>query len=235
MTRTGTLRLGEGARCSVLLSMLRPSPAVAAVFPAIMLRQQLEDLVAVRCETRTRNRNTYEAIYFTSTTFPGQEMSCARRFAVVLAEGHLDAFWDNAVVVAPAEASHPTEGNDGEPIDESMFSILGSSSSSRAEDIALVRAQGFEVDDDNEPVEENVPSEPSSQPGGLFPGQRWGWDGIDRRAINMRQLEDALFLNWTPTSESYLNIFLFCLPLYWVKDVLLKETNAAIEADRKTA
>jgi hypothetical protein len=51
----------------------------------------------------------------------------------------------------------------------------------------------------------------------------------------MRQLEDALFLNWTPKSESHLNIFLRCLPLNWLKDVLLKETTAVIEADRKNA
>ncbi len=53
--------------------------------------------------------------------------------------------------------------------------------------------------------------------------------------MNMRQDEDALFLNWTPLSESYLDIFLRCLPLTWFKDVLLKETNTAIEAERKTA
>ena len=42
------LRLGEGATVSVLLSMLRPSQAVAERFPNKQARQQLDDLVAVR-------------------------------------------------------------------------------------------------------------------------------------------------------------------------------------------
>lgn len=144
MTRSGILRIGEGARCSVLLSMLRPSQAVAERFPAIMPRQRLDDLMAVRHEMVTRNRSTYEAIFFTSFTFPGQEMHCARRYAVVQAEGHQDAFWEEREVeVSAPPADLLQEGVDSEPIDESIFTLLGSSSSSRAEDIALVRAQGF--------------------------------------------------------------------------------------------
>ena len=56
----------------------------------------------------------------------------------------------------------------------------------RAEDIACVRAEGFEVDDDNDPAPENVPRLFDVPPaaavvnGGLFEGQSWGWNGIDR-------------------------------------------------------
>ena len=52
----------------------------------------------------------------------------------------------------------------------------------RAEDIACGRAEGFEVDDDNDPAPENVPGlfdVPPVVNGGLFEGQSWGWDGID--------------------------------------------------------
>ena len=72
----------------------------------------------------------------------------------------------------------PNEVN--EPIADFIFNAQN-----RAEDIALVRAMGFEVDDDNEPAPENIPV--ADAPlfrlgGGLHEGQEWGWDGIDQRA-----------------------------------------------------
>ena len=55
----------------------------------------------------------------------------------------------------------------------------------RAEDIARVRNEGFEVDDDNDPAPENIPDPAEGPPvvieAGLYEGQTWGWDGIDCR------------------------------------------------------
>jgi hypothetical protein len=55
----------------------------------------------------------------------------------------------------------------------------------RAEDIARVRNEGFEVDDDNDPAPENIPDPAEAPPvvieAGLYEGQTWGWDGVDRR------------------------------------------------------
>ncbi len=50
-----------------------------------------------------------------------------------------------------------------------------------AEDITRVRQEGFKVDDDNEPLPENVPTNgnvPLANKG-LYEGQSWGWDSID--------------------------------------------------------
>ncbi len=63
-------------------------------------------------------------------------------------------------------------------IDQGIFSLAGT-----AEDIVLVRNQGFDVDDDNKPVEENIPTADAPVPAnnGLYEGQSWGWDGFDQR------------------------------------------------------
>ncbi len=54
-----------------------------------------------------------------------------------------------------------------------------------AEDVALVRNQGMEVDDNDEPAPENTPKNSSCQQEctrALYPGQ-WGWGGIDQCEI----------------------------------------------------
>jgi len=93
------------------------------------------------------------------------------------------------------------------------------------EDIACVCAEGFEVDDDNDPAPENVPGlfeVPPVVDGGLFEGQSWGWDGIDCRQmpgggdmINHRSLRVSPPLG-RPTSSSSCTSSRWCgsLPSY---------------------
>ena len=69
MTRHRLL-LGEEARCSVLLSKLRPSRDVEAAFPNRLPMQRLEDLVAVRHEQITRRGLTYEAVFSRANPSP---------------------------------------------------------------------------------------------------------------------------------------------------------------------
>ena len=51
-----------------------------------------------------------------------------------------------------------------------------------AEDIACILGEGFEVDDNNNPVPEKIPANGDMQPINLalYEGQSWGWDGVDR-------------------------------------------------------
>ncbi len=69
------------------------------------------------------------------------------------------------------------DGEDEEGIDDAVFHPTGNC----AEDIALVRNQGLEVDDHNEPAPKNIPEENQAPiTMNLYPGQTWGWDGIDQ-------------------------------------------------------
>ena len=97
----------------------------------------------------------------------------------------------------------------------------------------MVRNQGVDVDDDNEPVPENIPSPDTPLPDdhGLYEGQSWGWDGIDRRSNN-GGYEDPSFHNlWTPSAKSYMDLFLHALPFTWMKDVLLPTTSATMRSE----
>jgi hypothetical protein len=116
--------------------------------------------------------------FFRSPSLPGI-FSCAERWAKVLEQGDPSLVWDEPGVASAVPT--PTAMNEqGEEIVDWVFQAQN-----WAEDIALVRAMGFEVDDDNEPAPKNIP--PPNMPlfrigGDLQEGQEWGWDGIDQQA-----------------------------------------------------
>ena len=49
--------------------------------------------------------------------------------------------------------------------------------------MTIVHNQGSQVDDDNDPIPENIPVSGTSSTSDLKEGQPWGWTGIDRRRI----------------------------------------------------
>jgi hypothetical protein len=61
-----------------LLKFLHPSREVAERFPNATDQQRLDDLIATRLSRADRRGNNFEAVFFTSATFPGLELSCAR-------------------------------------------------------------------------------------------------------------------------------------------------------------
>ena len=79
--------------CSVLVNKLRPSRTVAEALPNAAANQRVKDLVAARHAVITRSGRTYDTIYFTLPSFPGVEISAARRYVIVMAPGHVDAIW----------------------------------------------------------------------------------------------------------------------------------------------
>jgi hypothetical protein len=81
----------------------------------------------------------------------------------------------------------------------------------RAEDIALVQGQGFEVDDNNDPAPENIPAlwDEVSVAHDLYEGQSWGWVGIDRHFVAGGTYNEPLFPhNWVPQGKFFLDFFI---------------------------
>ena len=94
---------------------------------------------------------TYEAIYFTSPLFPDLELHAAKKLTVVTHEGHGDRIWSTPLQAdgTPAPAVMDDEGRE---INADVFKV-----NDCMDDIARIRAEGFEVDDDNEALLDNVP------------------------------------------------------------------------------
>ncbi len=70
----------------------------------------------------------------------------------------------------------------------------------------------IEVDNDNEPLPENVPANGNMPPAneGLYEDQSWGWDGIDWRiTMGGGNYDGPSFPNrWTPQGKLFLDLFL---------------------------
>jgi hypothetical protein len=108
------------------------------------------DLVAVRRGNITCGRLTYKAIYFTSPLFSDLELHAAKRFTVVMHEGHGDRIWSTPLQSDGTLAPTVMEDEDRE-INADVFNT-----NDCTDDIARICAEGFKVDDDSKALPENI-------------------------------------------------------------------------------
>ena len=118
------------------------------------------------------------------------------------------------------------DGDDEHALDKAIFHPMVN----QAKDIALVQNHGLGVDDDNEPALENI-SENNQVPitTNLYPGQTWGWDGIDQQELVIQTKKDASFQNdWSPHGKLWVDIVFKLFPAAWLFDCCMKATSTAI-------
>lgn len=221
------MMLGEGARCWVYLSFLRPSKKDH--FPNQYPKQRLDDLIAIRQGVHTRAGRSFPAVWFTSETFPGAELLAAKRYVHVIAEGDLDKVFEvphTNSLQAPSTDENAGE-NQGVILDFQPTGDLH-------EDIAAVLAQGLVVNDDNEPAPENIPTA-TTQLGTICPEtgilwrQRWHWNGICNRKAATNRRASASFNHWMPTDDSFLDDFLHWMPVDFLENTMVVGTSASLK------
>ncbi len=130
----------------MLLKFLRPSKVVAETILNPVKDQRLNDLIAVSHEVTTRGGKKFMSIFYRSDTIPGR-LHSAKQWATVLEQGTGKIWGGEPGATTAAAPVIPNEAN--EPIADFIFNAQN-----RAENIALVWAMGFEVDEDNEPAPE---------------------------------------------------------------------------------
>ncbi len=73
----------------------------------------------------------------------------------------------------------------------------------------MMKSQGLEVDNDNEPAPENIPATgeiPLTM--NLYPGQSWGWDENNQRGVVIQTKKDVSCENdWLTIGKPYIDIF----------------------------
>ena len=86
---------------------------------------------------------SYEAVFFSSETVPGETFHCSKRFAVVQEEGPAEYLLDKEPDPPSPEIQKLTTppSSPGEPIEDDIFNAFN-----WEEDNALVRYKGLEVD-----------------------------------------------------------------------------------------
>ena len=109
-----------------------------------------------------------------------------------------------------------TNINQDNNINDSVFQ-----STNCAEDIANVRSQEFEVDDDSESVPENIPIGGTSCDADLKDGQTCRWSSIDRCLVRTPEKEELCCQRgWSPLGLSYIDVFLAFLPLTFLLEAV---------------
>ena len=105
---------------------------------------------------------------------------------------------------------------------------LPSLTGTTVEDISHFRAQGFEVDNDNDPVPENVPAVATQSTTSCI-YLDWGSNTLDpRRSNNLSNYKAVLRGFDMATKNSLLAHFLHFLPVDFIKQILLKHMNQLI-------
>mmetsp|Transcript_7125 Transcript_7125/g.8193 ORF Transcript_7125/g.8193 Transcript_7125/m.8193 type:complete len:136 (+) Transcript_7125:126-533(+) len=132
---------------------MHPSKLISDQYPNTTAHSIIENLVAIREDKKKVDQQ--HVIVFRHDVFDGVEIHYVKRWVMVINEGaesHLFKIMVKERVRKGQSAG--IESRDVESIDlhESIFQM-----GNNAEDIALVQAAGFHVDDDNAPLLENIP------------------------------------------------------------------------------
>jgi hypothetical protein len=228
MAQGNTLRIDKGSRCSVLVGILCPTREVTQRILNPSPCQCMTNLVAVRPKNISCGGLTYEAIFFTIPFFPDLGLHAAKRFTVVTHDGHANRVWDTPLQ-ADGTAAPAIPANEGQEINTNIFNTTNI-----MENITCICAEGFEVDDNNEALPENVPVPGATtvevRADGLYQGQTWGWDGIDKRASAGAGYKDMMFKNsWSPHNKTYLEIFTHFLPYKWLETIMSPKISVELE------
>ena len=192
MARSKPKRRGIGAMCSIQKRVLHPSKAIREHDP----KDKIPGWKIIGTDTKKIKGKDVDCVVLKNDRFGEERFYCARQFAVVDVEGPAESFFpvitrrrnqnpSNDSVSAEREVSGGTTNSNGEGGDTSApdsasalpsmlrsFHAIGAGSGD-AEDIARVRSLGFDVDDDNDPAPENVPSEEERAQESLRDNQQW--------------------------------------------------------------
>lgn len=220
-------RHGVGAVCSVLLKYLHPAQYINEKFKNSTKSDRLENCIAFRQEVRTVKKKNQLVILLRHDDHAGQELYAVKRWVKVETEGAEEHIFVEEDEEEPIAVVVNEKGDETEEIDAVVFSA-----GSRAEDIAMVRAMGLDVDDDNVPAPENIPqnaTDATGEEGNVELG--WGWSGIDhRKQLNISNVRANIAGITSDAMEhiSFLGMFFLLFPKPLIS-LIIAETNKKLE------
>ena len=94
-------------------------------------------------------------------------------------------------------------------------------------DVSNFRAQGFSVDDNNEPAPENIPNATNTANDGMY--RAWGSEHLDARRVvdGVKDVQPTL-VSADASMHTLLGFFLHFLPLEFFRTTILQATNKTL-------
>jgi hypothetical protein len=179
------------------------------------------------------NKKEHNCIFLFHEDFPNQELYAIKRWVSVSQEGPAGQYFFDEPLVEGVETVVEQDEEEGVEIPREI-NLVGLRNNASAEDMALLRAEGFDIDDDNEPAPENIP-DLIARDGTVVNNdqQEWGWSGIDNRKSNGGGSQHGATLvgfNRRETDDwSILRMFKYLLPMMFLEYIVLKRINQNIK------
>lgn len=237
MVRKKTFNYGNGAVVSVLARYLKPKKAVSDAFPNYNTHKRINNCIVVRKETKEKNGK--EQIFFVVVNdgvMNGDnhvELTAFARFFEGVTEGPAIDFFDR---VEPREEVE--NADETVPFSEAVIEAMQIFGSRRANDdeVAEIRMEGIDVDDDNAPAPENFP-EPvaangpevmNAANGPVVMNADWGHDGLCHRRMTGADNHPPKFPNFNRQTPDFVELFELLFPKQYLEEVLLLNINKNI-------
>jgi Transposase IS4 len=216
-------RAGVGAVCSAPLRYAKPTRIISAKYSTTTPKQRLENLLALRKESRQLNGHDQICIIFRHVNFDGVELCTHQRWCKVHVEGPESHIFDDQAESLQDQVLEEEQ----QELPEMVLHHVDS------EDVVLFRNEGFDVDDDNEPTPENVSINKEALP---TESQSWGWRGICHRKASTMVDHPPKLIGLSETEAkcmTYFSLFLWFFPLDFLHEVLLKKLNENLEREKE--
>lgn len=145
---------GAGATWRAITRFLHPRKDVTDKYPNVSNISKTENLIALRKEKKRVNKREQDCIVFWHPDFAEQDLYVVERYCRVINEGPcIELFGEDTSSIEDLE-------DNGTTVDVGLdtVEVLPNLTGDIREDIERLTLEGFEVDDDNEPDEENIPA-----------------------------------------------------------------------------
>ena len=232
MVKKKTFNFGNGAVVSVLARYLKPKKAVSDAYPNYNTHKRIDNCILVRKETKEKNEKSQiffvvinDAIMKDDTHV---ELTAFARFFVGVVEGPESDYFNRIVPVADA-------GNEDAvvPLSDAIIEAMQIFGSRRAneDEIAEIRMEGVDVDDDDAPAPENIPIAAANNIGPVTMNGEWGHDGFCHRRMSGADNFPPKFSNFIRQTPDFIELFELLFPKQYLMDVLLTNINKNIGTD----
>jgi len=226
-------RLGVGATCEALLQCLKPRKYLKDAYPNPEKGQRLSGLIAIKTDIKRVSKKDQVCVVFRHDEFPNKEIFCVKRWVKVITEGDPRQLF---VEERPEQEGRAVADKE---MPESIRNPSRGHGRVSREDLNEILAQGFNVDDDNEPVAENNDRRNNAK-GIRDYGQEWvnhvgtcyrKQEGFPNHRPKLVHLNGQLLAEF----DDLCAMFLIMLPRRFIHVVILPQTNAKLAAESQRA
>ena len=207
---------GKGATVSCLIKFLHLSQLICNKYPNPENEQRLEGCLTICQEVKKINRKDQLAIVVKHDDFIGtdqepQELYAVKKHFSIKVEGDLDFFFNVSLVLEDGEEELDQQEVLPTAVDDELMGLM-------------------DVDDDNEPVPENIPVRTAPPPPSVL-SQEWGHEGFCLWESNNIPDAKAKLVYPVNTTRNDINLQLFeCFfPWAFMEDVMIAETNKILD------